>query len=175
MMQSSGETTLLQFQKLLLTPRKEIFSHHLGSPEVVQVHDALELHVTIHNGERSDFLLFHDRESRDGKLAEGDSFRISGHTIASGKIKNIFAAVLKQTTQVAVTDDAHKPGTLHHGGDSELFSRHFINHVGHRRPGSYTRNRFADMHQRFHAGQTLAEFASGMEVGEVFFLETTLF
>ena len=57
---------------------------------------------------------------------------------------------------------------------AELFARHFVDHVTHRRAELDDRRRRAGVHQRFDPHQFLSELAAGMQVGEVLFAEALL-
>src|SRR5690348_6231121 len=59
--------------------------HHLRSPEVVEVDNALEFALAIHHYERSDLLLFHQRESGGGEFGGSYRARIAGHAFGGGQ------------------------------------------------------------------------------------------
>src|SRR5688572_6116401 len=65
---------------------------HLGAPEIVDLYDALDHLVAIHDDDRSDLALLEDVEHfrRERRPVDGD--RIPGHDVAGGAVEQVQGA-----------------------------------------------------------------------------------
>src|SRR5690349_2947943 len=103
-------------------------SHHLRSPQVVQVNDSFELAVGVDYCQRSDFAFLHHGESGGCELGGWNCFRIARHALACGEVERVLAAVLEQAAEVTIANDAKQLLTINYSCNAQLLARHFVNH-----------------------------------------------
>ena len=128
--------------------------------------------VFVDDDQRRYFLFFHEGQSGGGELIFCDGLGIASHGFGGGEIHDVFATFFQEAAKVSVADDADQTLVVDDGGDSQLLAGHLVDDVGHFGGWGNARKSLAGMHERFHAGQTFAQLASGMEVGKIFFLES---
>lgn len=135
--------------------------------------DAFQSIAFADDHERCNFLLLHDIESLGGECSTSNGARIRGHALAGGEVEDVFAATFEEASKIAVADDADERVAFGYGGDAKSLARHFVDDLDHRRGGIYTRDGIAGVHELRDTRESLAKFAAGMKVGEVFGAEAT--
>src|ERR1700730_18186830 len=147
-------------------------SHHSRSPQIVQMHNPQQRPASIHHHQRSNFLLLHQCQRRRRKFPRRNRLRTRSHRLARRQIHRILPPLLQQPPQIAVTHNSHQLLVLHHCRHAQFLARHFINHIRHLRLRRHSRQGLSRVHQRLHPRQPLSQLSSGMQVGEVLFLES---
>src|SRR5690242_2848125 len=75
---------------------------------------------------------------------------------------------LRRETAMAVRDEANETTIVpEHGGDAELLTRHFVDHIAHACRDGDGGQRIAGVHQVADEGELFPELAAGMQRGEV--------
>src|SRR6266699_5524471 len=82
--------------------------HHLRSPQIVKVNDALQFAAFIDHDQRGDLALLHDCQGRSGEFFSGDSLRCPCHAFGGGEVEGLFATALEETPEIAVADYAQQ-------------------------------------------------------------------
>ena len=92
-------------------------SEHLSCPQIVDVDDAFESAVMIHDRKRRDLAGLHQAQGAGGKLSGPDRQRGARHAIGSGQAEGTVSFPLKKPPEVSVRDEADQPVPfLNHGG-----------------------------------------------------------
>src|SRR5690242_18977429 len=141
----------------------------------MQVNDALEASQAVHHDEGGALLLFHKGEGGGGEFIAANGFWRARHAFSGGDIEHVFAALLQQAAKIAIADDAHEVVAINYSGDAQLLAGHFVDHVCHFGTRLDAWYRVSRMHQVLDASQTFAQFAAGMKIRNIFFLESALF
>ena len=138
------------------------------SPQVMQVNDALQLVALVDDHEGGDFLLLHEVEAWAAKASA---------EMVRGLAVMHWAAVRSSTSLPRCSSRRRRSPSLmmptrvsasRDGGDAQAFARHLVDDLDHGSGGRDARDGIAGVHQLRDAGEALAEFAAGMQVGEVF-------
>src|SRR5271165_5021794 len=90
------------------------FLHKFRSPQIMQMHNPVQLPASIDNHQRSNLLLFHQRQRSRGKLTPSNRLGIASHSLPRRKIQHILPALLQQPPQIPIADNAHQLRTLYH-------------------------------------------------------------
>ena len=142
----------------------------------MNVQNAFQFSVGVHNQHRSDFFLLHQAQSTGGEFSPRERGGIFRHAIAGRQVQHVFGALLHHAAEVAIGDDAQELAIGRgDGGEAQALAAHFVNHVRHFGGGQHPRRRIARMHQRFDATKFFAQASTGMQRREVFFLEAAAF
>ena len=70
------------------------------------MHDPFQPSISINDGKRSDFLLFHQSESGGSEFVRRDGFRVASPQFAGRQVEHILSPLLEQAPQVPIADDA---------------------------------------------------------------------
>src|SRR6185437_1708727 len=84
---------------------QELPSHHLRSPQIMQVNNSLHRAVRIRHHQRRNLSLLHDVQRAGGEFARGNRFGPGRHAVAGREVEHVFV-LLQQPAQIAVTDHA---------------------------------------------------------------------
>ena len=125
----------------------------------------------VHDKERGDLVLLHEREGRGGQLVRRDGLGVEGHALGGGQREDV-PPPLQQPPKVAVGDDPlQAPGVVHHGGDAHPPVGHGVNGVLQGRVEAHPRHGVTGAHQVGDPEQPLSDLATRVEQGEVLQLE----
>jgi len=137
------------------------------------MHDALYLAAWSDDDEGGDFFLFHESEGRGCQGAAFDGDGMGVHDVARGVFEGVGAVAFEETSEIAVGDHAGEMAVFQYGGHAEFFAGHLVDDLGHGGGICDLGESVAGVHQLADAGETFADAATRMQVGEVFGLPAT--
>src|SRR5262245_59220070 len=59
---------------------------HFGAPQIVEVNDPFQVVTLVHNGQRSNFALFHYRECGGGEFLARNGLGVASHALAGREV-----------------------------------------------------------------------------------------
>src|SRR5882724_812983 len=133
------------------------YSDQLQSPQIVQVHHSQDFSIVIHDNHTSNPALLQQCQSLARQHSWTNCLWIACHTVRKIHIHHRAAVLFHQTPQIAVSQNSRQLAVgVHHGGHTQLFCGHFVEHPRHGRIQRNARQLVSRVHHFLHSEQALA-------------------
>src|SRR5687768_11220036 len=141
----------------------------LRAPEVMQVHDTLDVPLFIDHDHGSDLVRFHDPQRLDRQGVAVDRDWSGRHDVSRRQFEDVPPAS-HLPAEVSIREDTEQARIFgHEARPTEPRARHLVNDALHRRGGATHRYSLPAVHHVRDAHQPTAKLTAGMQRCEVLF------